>query len=232
MVTHPGTLMVTHLGTSMMTHLGTSMMTHRGTSKLLHFKLMDESWHPRLMHDEYLGAIIVISCLYNMFCHRPSPAPDLIQQWQPTSAPTANIVQTESASLADSVQPKSAPTADNVHPAYESLSHLLHTHGETDSSTDKFKLNSVIGLDKCFTALQPRHCYKDYVQTNTLTTIPSILENPRLHHKQPLICKNNNSQLSIVPTDDIYVPLLTEGPRHYLEVLIEDIPRLIHNQLC
>jgi hypothetical protein len=213
-------------------------MTHLGTSKLLHFKLMDGSWHPRLIHDEFFGAIILMSCLYNMFNHRPSPAPDLILQWQPTSAPAADIVQTESASVADTVQPTFAPAANTVHPASESLLHLLHkdktekTDGETDSSTDKSKLHSVIGQDKCFTAVPPRHCYKDYVQTNTLTTILSILKNPRLHHKQPLTCSIHNRQLSMVPIDDINVSLLTEGPRHYLEGLIEDILRLVYNQFC
>jgi hypothetical protein len=86
MVTHPGTLMVTHLGTS--------MVTHQGTSKLLHFMITEECRYPRLIHDELLGPIILMSCLYNMFYNRPSLAPEFILKWQPTSARAADIVQT------------------------------------------------------------------------------------------------------------------------------------------
>jgi hypothetical protein len=167
------------------TRPGISMVTHPGTSKLLHFKLTDGCWHPRLIHDEYRGAIILMSCLYNMFYHRPSPTHDLISKWLLTSAPAADNFQIESSSFADSIQPTSAPAADSVQPSSKSLLHLLHKDRtkKTESSTDISKLHSVIGLNKCFNAVPPKHCYKDYVQTNTYTTFSPMLENPRLHHK-------------------------------------------------
>jgi hypothetical protein len=44
--------------------------------------------------------------------------------------------------------------------------------------------------------------------------------------------RKNTRQLSMIPTGDINVYILTISPRHYLEELFENISRLLYNQLC